>query len=79
MDVYVMEERKCTLIFYSRRVIKRVTYEFSKTCAATETEKEEALFDIFIFVNNWWLSDIFLLDSLVKFIRYIPFLKVSIS
>lgn len=53
MNVYVVEERTCTLIFYSQGLIKRVTYEYSKTCAATETEKEEALLDIFIFVNNW--------------------------
>jgi len=66
MNVFVVEERKCTLIFYSQGVIKRATYEYSKTCATTETEKEEALLDIFNFVNNWWLSNIFLLDILVS-------------
>jgi hypothetical protein len=79
MNVYVVEERKCTLIFYSRGLIKQVTYEYSKTCAATETEKEGPLLDILIFVNNWWLCDIFLLDIFVYFICYTSFLKVLIS
>jgi hypothetical protein len=75
MNVYEVEERKCTSIFYSRGVTKRGTYEYSKTCAATETEKEEALLDVFIFVNNWWLDEIFILNSLV----YSMLLKVFIS
>jgi hypothetical protein len=79
MNVYVVEERKCILIFYSRGLIKRVTWEYSKTCAATEMEKEEASLDILIFVNNWWLCDIFLLDILVYSICYTSFLKVLIS
>jgi len=65
INVYAVDERKCTSIFYSRWVTKRRTFENRKTWAATETEKEEALFDIFIFLNNWSLSDIFLLSSSV--------------
>jgi len=65
MNVYVVDKRECTSVFYSRWVTKRGTFKNSKTWAATDTETEEALFDIFIFLNNWSLSDIFLLSSTV--------------